>query len=73
VVVVHTFNLSTWEAEGWFTKQVPGQSGLHREIVSNPSTHQTPQNKQTNKQIPKNPNEKTKTKTQPYLIVTWWH
>ena len=43
VVVVHTFNPSTWEAEtgrslssrpSWSTNQVPGQPGLHRETLS---------------------------------------
>jgi hypothetical protein len=42
-VVAHTFNPSTWEAEAgrflssrpaWSTKLVPGQPGLHREILS---------------------------------------
>jgi hypothetical protein len=41
-VVVHTFNLSTWEAEtgrslssktAWSTDQVPEQLGLHRETL----------------------------------------
>jgi hypothetical protein len=43
VVVVHTFNPSTWEAEAggflssrpaWFTKWVPEQPGLYRETLS---------------------------------------
>jgi hypothetical protein len=43
VVVAHAFNPSTWEAEAgrflnsrpaWSTKWVPGQPGLHREILS---------------------------------------
>ena len=42
-VVVHAFNLSTWEAEAgrflslmpaWSTKWVPGQPELHRETLS---------------------------------------
>ena len=42
-VAVHAFNPSTWEAEAgrflssrpaWSTKWVPGQPGLHREILS---------------------------------------
>jgi hypothetical protein len=59
VVVAHTFNPKTWEAEAggflswrppWSTKCVPGQPGLHRETLS-----QKQKQKQTNKQ-------KTKTK-----------
>ena len=43
VVVAHTFDLSTWEAEAgrslslrpaWSTERVPGQPGLHRETLS---------------------------------------
>ena len=42
-VVVHAFNLSTWEAKAsrflsssaaWSTKRVPGQPELHRETLS---------------------------------------
>jgi hypothetical protein len=42
-MVVHVFNLSTWETEtggflssrpAWSTEWVPGQPGLHREILS---------------------------------------
>jgi hypothetical protein len=42
-VVAHAFNPSTWEAEAgeslssrpaWSTEGVPGQSGLHRETLS---------------------------------------
>jgi hypothetical protein len=42
-VVVHAFNLSTWEVEagrflslrpGWSTEWVPGQPGLHKETLS---------------------------------------
>jgi len=42
-MVVHTFNPSTWKAEAvaslssgpaWSTECVPGQLGLHREILS---------------------------------------
>jgi hypothetical protein len=45
-VVVHAFHPSTWEAEAggflssrpaWFTEWVPGQPGLHRETLSQPS------------------------------------
>jgi hypothetical protein len=52
-VVAHAFNPSTWEAEAggflssrlaWFTKLVPGQPGLHREILSQ-------KNKNKNKNI----------------------
>jgi hypothetical protein len=54
-MVAHVFNPSTWEAEaGGFlslrpacsTKWVPGQSGLHRETLS-----QNNNNKQTNKML----------------------
>lgn len=41
VVLLHTFNCNTQEAKTrrslrpvWFIKQIPGQSGLHREILS---------------------------------------
>jgi hypothetical protein len=55
VVVAHTFNPSTWEAEAeagrclssksaWSTKWVPGQPGLYRETLSRKT-----KNKQTNK------------------------
>jgi hypothetical protein len=46
VVVAHTFSSSTQEAEAgkslslrpaWSTEQVPGQAGLHREVLSLPS------------------------------------
>jgi hypothetical protein len=42
-MVAHIFNASTQEAKAgrflssrpaWFTEQAPGQSGLHREILS---------------------------------------
>jgi hypothetical protein len=42
-VVAHAFNPSTWEAEAgrylssrpaWSTERVPGQTGLHRETLS---------------------------------------
>jgi hypothetical protein len=55
-VVAHAFNPSTWEAKAgrflnsrsaWSTEWVPGQSGLHREILSRKKTNQ-PTN-QTNK------------------------
>jgi hypothetical protein len=55
VVVVHTFNPSTWEAEAggsmssrlaWFTVQVPGQPGLHREtLYQKTKQNKTKQNK----------------------------
>jgi hypothetical protein len=59
-VVVHTFNLSTWEAEAggflssrpaWSTEQVPGQPGLHRETLFRKTKTKT-----------KNKNKKQKTK-----------
>jgi hypothetical protein len=49
-VVMHTFNPSTWEAEAdgflnsrpaWTTERVPGQPGLHREILSRKKKKQT--------------------------------
>jgi hypothetical protein len=60
-VTAHTFNPSTWEAETggflssrpvWSTECVPGQPGLHREILSRKQT-----NKQTNKQTIKQTNK----------------
>jgi hypothetical protein len=65
-VVVHAFNPSTWEAEAgrflssrpaWSTKWVPGQPGLHREILSQTHT-------QTNKQQQKKQNNNKKREKQ---------
>ena len=56
VVVAHTFNHSTWEAEAdgslslrpaWSTERVPGLSEIHKETVSQKKPKQT--NKQQNK------------------------
>jgi hypothetical protein len=61
-VVVHAFNLSTWEAEAggflslrptWSTKGVPGQPGLYRETLSRKT-----KNKQKNKKQKKNKKNK---------------
>jgi hypothetical protein len=71
-VVAHSFNHSAWEAEAgrflscrpaWSTEGVPGQPGLHREILSRKQTNKQkkPQNKQKNKQTKKT-NKQTKQK-----------
>ena len=57
-MVAHTFNPSTRETEAgeslslrpaWSTEGVPGQPGLHREILSRKQTNKKTQNKQKNK------------------------
>jgi hypothetical protein len=57
VVVAHTFDPSTWEAEegrflslrpDWFTEWVPGQLGLHRETLSAKTKNQKPKIKKPN-------------------------
>ena len=69
-VVAHTLNPSTWEAEAgeslgsrpaWSTEWVPGQPGIHREILSRK------QNEQINKQTKnKNQNQKNQQQKQPH-------
>jgi hypothetical protein len=63
VVVVHTFNPSTWEAEAgrflssrpaWSTELVSGQLGLHRETL--------PQNKTKQNKTKQNKTKQNKTK-----------
>jgi hypothetical protein len=58
-VVALAFNPSTWEAEAgrflnsrpaWSTKWVPGQPGIHREILSWKTKTKQNKTKQTNKQ-----------------------
>jgi hypothetical protein len=62
-VMVHAFNLSTWEVEAggflssrpaWSTERVPGQPGLHRETLSRKT--------KTNKQKKKNDVKKRRKK-----------
>jgi hypothetical protein len=61
VMVAHTFNISTWEAEAeaggflssrpaWSTEWVPRQPGLHRETLSRKTKTKQTKNNQPNKQ-----------------------
>ncbi len=78
-VVAHAFNPSTWEAEAggflssrpaWSTKWVPGQPGLHREILSRGKTKQSKtKHKKQNKTKQK---QKKKKHTLEALMVCLW-
>jgi hypothetical protein len=79
VVVAHAFNPSIWEAEAgeflssrpaWSTEWVPGQPGLHREILSGKPKTKT-KNKQTKKPKTKTKKPKKKPKACASYFTCW--